>query len=297
MFAELIEQGGVSRLGVRQEAHGPVVGQHLGGDTLFHRGLGLGTHLKLQSELDQRDIVVLAAHAAGDQPQAVDIQGIVVGKAASPLTQLEQQLPMFRLAAAGHQLLQRHALGRFVTDFVGAAGHKLQGGVGTGEGLGVPHAAGEVVRLVIGLADQQLLLGSKSVVLLEGIGIGDHIAVLAGIIIIGEFGLGARRTADRGVAGRHRDKVLHLIDDGGVGGGLVGLAFSLVHLGHGAAPVAGLGHGIGFIQQGAHMGAHGGLGLSRGCRQGYHGRGTQKNRRHSGTQNTDSHNKTSFNPS
>src|ERR1700704_2232437 len=107
---------------------------------------------------------------------------------------------MFRLAAAGPQLLQRLALGHFVVHLIGATRQKLQRRVGTADGLAVAHTAGEIACLVIGLADQQLLLGAKNIVLLEIIGIGNRVAILSGVVVVGKLGLGARCAADRGVA-------------------------------------------------------------------------------------------------
>ena len=80
---------------------------------------------------------------------------------------------------------------------IGAAHLQLQRRFGTGKALDVSHAAGIVARLVIGLGDDQLVLGIQCTDLSQYLAVGDHVLVLAGIVIVGELGLGARRRSRR----------------------------------------------------------------------------------------------------
>src|SRR5207244_12822836 len=122
--------------------------------------------------------------------------------------------PIFRLAGTGDQLFQRVALGGVVADFIGAARLQGQRGLAAAQGLAVAHAAGEIARLVIGLADDQLGLGVEDIVLLQILRVGDHLLELARIIILGELGLGA--AGGVGIGRGDRNRALELADDGAI---------------------------------------------------------------------------------
>ena len=182
-------------------------------------------------------------------------------------------------------------LGGFVADLVGATRLQFQRSVAAAQGLGVAHATGIVARLVIGLADDQLRLGVKNVVLPQIIRISDHVLELAGIVVLGELRLGA--AGGVGIGRGDRDRALELGDDGVIirsrGSGL-----RLIQLGLGAGKILGRDHGLGFLQQRADLGADGG-GLSGGRQDhgGADGGGAQKERRQGDVQFTNSHDKTS----
>src|SRR5262249_19153814 len=155
----------------------------------------------------QRDVIVLGLHAAGDQAQAVDVQGIVVGNAARALAQLEQAGPVFGLAGTGDQLLQRIALGGLVAGLIGAAPHPRQGGfVARTQAPGVLRAAGIITGLVISLAHNQLGLSVENIVLFQELGVGDHVFEVAGIVVLGELGLGAAGRVR--ISRRYGDRIL-----------------------------------------------------------------------------------------
>src|SRR3569832_306805 len=82
--------------------------------------------------------------------------------------------------------------------------------------------------------------------LLQRFAVVDHVLVLLGVIVVGEFRLGAGRRG--GVAGLDGDEILHLADDLGFLGRLAGNRFGLVDFRQRALVVAGVGKILGFLQ-------------------------------------------------
>ena len=207
---------------------------------------------------------------------------------------------MLGLAAARHQGLQRLALGGVVAGFIGAAHQQFQGGVTRIHaeiGADIALATGEIARQVIGLGHHLAGRAVQSARLAQGLAAGDHILVLAGVIIVGELGLETGGATQRGVARHHADRLLHLGDDAVIVGGTARNGLGLGDLGQRALVILGIGQTAGFRQRGADARADRGLRLGGGGhhQSGRRGRGGAKeNRRQGGMQFTRSHNKTSF---
>ena len=256
---------GRALLGKRLELLGTVVVQKTSGRALVEHGGGFRRQAKLQVQLRQVDIVILAGQRARQILEAHQLQRLGIGNILLPLGQLDHLGPIVGLAGAGDELFQRIALGGAVVQVEGALHLKLQGRfIGSGAGaLDVLDAAGLVARQVKGLGHNGGAGGIQSARLAQRFAVGDHPGIILGGIVAGELVLGSGRATEADIARLGADIGLDLTDGGGFLAGLVRDGAGLVDQRHGALVVALGGQGHRLLQRLTDSGAHGSGGRSR----------------------------------